>query len=474
MPLCQATLSDHLSPGTLVVTGSAGSYALDCASFWPPSIAQPWFLKVTDDVSGSTGNIAGWDLSFGDEWCTSGDTPLAIPDDDPAGVVSYINVCLEGFWDASYTMHGLPSWYGKCSWSLTQTSASVHTGSISCTDGVGTFSGTMDEVAQTISSNVMLNDPLRTLSVSATFSTNGNSMSDGSWNCVSGCAGSGTFTASRIESSYAVAIDAGAGGGLMTDFGDELTVPAGALSEDTTITVNIETLPAAPPPSYLAITRAYRFEPEGITFSTPVTVTFSYSEGDVPFGCNPADLNVYVFNGATGEWDLVGGTVDSEAHTVTVQLTHFSIYALFAPLDADGDGCAATEELGSNPALGGTRDPLNPYDFYDVPVPTAFNGGTLADDRDKAVSILNDVLAVLEYSGTSDGGPCNSGPDGIPSTPDDRCYNQDKNEDTLDDGLLYDRSVGTVWSDEPDGAISILMDVLLVLDQSGHSCQAPP
>ena len=132
--------------------------------------------------------------------------------------------------------------------------------------------------------------------------------------------------------------------------------------------------------------------------------------------------------------------------------------------DCDADGCADGEELASDPALGGTRNPLNPYDFYDVPVPTAFDGGTL-DDRDKAVTILNDVLAVLEYSGCSNGGPAN----GL-----GRQYNQDNNGDYQDDGLLYDRSVGPAWSDAPDGSITIIVDVLLVLAQSGHSCQAPP
>lgn len=141
--------------------------------------------------------------------------------------------------------------------------------------------------------------------------------------------------------------------------------------------------------------------------------------------------------------------------------------------DSDGDGCADSEELGTNPALGGMRDPLNPYDFYDVPVPTAFNGGTPAD-RDKAVTIVKDLLAVLEYSGTSDGGPCNVGPDHTPGTADDRCYNQDKNGDGEDDGLLYDRSVSPTWSDAPDGAVTAIVDALLVLEQSGHSCAAPP
>jgi len=141
--------------------------------------------------------------------------------------------------------------------------------------------------------------------------------------------------------------------------------------------------------------------------------------------------------------------------------------------DTDGDGCSDSEELGSDATLGGQRDPLNPYDFYDVPVPTAFEGGTMAN-RDKAVTILGDVLAVAEYSGTTDGGACNAGPDRIQGTGDDRCYDQDNNGDTQKDGRAYDRSVGAVWSDAPNGAITIIEDLLLVLAQTGHSCQAPP
>ncbi len=133
--------------------------------------------------------------------------------------------------------------------------------------------------------------------------------------------------------------------------------------------------------------------------------------------------------------------------------------------DTDGDGCADGEELlFTDPALGGLRDPKNPWDFYDVPVPTLGSGGTMGD-RDGAISIVNDVLAVLEYSGTQENGPPNSVP---------RDYDDDIDGDTVKDGIAYDRSLGPMWSDAPDGAISIIGDVLLLLEQSGHSCQAPP
>ena len=117
-------------------------------------------------------------------------------------------------------------------------------------------------------------------------------------------------------------------------------------------------------------------------------------------------------------------------------------------LDSDGDGCSDQEELGPNPNLGGQRDPHNPYDFYDVPVPTLHVGGHMWD-RDKAVTIINDVLAVLQYTAID--------------------YHEDRDGDGVDDGRAYDRSAGGAWSGPPDGAITILVDALLVLAQSGHT-----
>jgi len=188
----------------------------------------------------------------------------------------------------------------------------------------------------------------------------------------------------------------------------------------------------------------------------------------ITFHCLVQDGSVSPLHLMSVVEDPVFGTTTASGPGViiTTLLTDASVTCLAPALlaDGDGDGCTDQQELGPDAALGGQRDPLNPYDFYDVPVPTAFNVGAL-DDRDQAVSIINDVLAVLEYTGTSDGGP----PNGL-----GRQYNQDRNGDTLDDGLLYDRSVGPRWSAAPDGAVSIIQDVLLVLAQSGHSCQAPP
>ncbi len=135
--------------------------------------------------------------------------------------------------------------------------------------------------------------------------------------------------------------------------------------------------------------------------------------------------------------------------------------------DADCDACWDSAEPGLSPPA----NPADEWDWYDVPVPTLFSGGHISgdpsglDDRDHAVTIVGDLLAVLEYSGTADGGLPNAA---------GRQYNQDINGDGVDDGEAYDRSTGATRSGPPNGSVTIVEDVLLVLAQAGQTCQAPP
>ena len=168
-------------------------------------------------------------------------------------------------------------------------------------------------------------------------------------------------------------------------------------------------------------------------------------------------------------------TIDLDAgETVTCTFTN-TAECVF-PSDADCDACYDIRE----PDLSPPADPADPWDWYDVPVPTLFSGGHISgdpsgtDDRDHAITIIDDLLAVLEYAGTSDEGLPNAGPDGIPGTADDRDYDQDINGDGVDDGRAYDRSVGATRSAAPDGAVTIIDDVLLVLAQCGYSCGPAP
>jgi hypothetical protein len=120
--------------------------------------------------------------------------------------------------------------------------------------------------------------------------------------------------------------------------------------------------------------------------------------------------------------------------------------------------CTDVEELGPNLALGGGRQPRNPWDFADVPSP-ALPGGA----RNGAVA-LTDVGAALIWVGATDGG--------VPN-PNGRDYDDDSNANGVDDGAEYDRTPNGEISGPPNGAVS-LSDVGVILAQVGDSCIAAP
>lgn len=128
-------------------------------------------------------------------------------------------------------------------------------------------------------------------------------------------------------------------------------------------------------------------------------------------------------------------------------------------VDSDDDGCADGTELGASPAAGGRRDPNDPWDFYDVPAP-ALRLGYTGQARDGGISLGQDVLALLRYSGLSSTAPA---------------YSADVDGNGVADGLQYDRRLSTVpgepWrSGPPDGAIGLGSDVLAMLAQVGTTC----
>ncbi|MBN9430018.1 MAG: hypothetical protein J0H09_26295 [Burkholderiales bacterium] len=116
----------------------------------------------------------------------------------------------------------------------------------------------------------------------------------------------------------------GAGGGTLTtpDGRIRLTVPAGALSVLTTLSIQ--------PISNHApgrIGNGYRLLPEAASFAQPVSITFTYGDGDVT-GSSPDALGIATQT-AAGQWQKQSGAViDKTAKTVTVSTTHFSDWSL--------------------------------------------------------------------------------------------------------------------------------------------------
>jgi hypothetical protein len=153
----------------------------------------------------------------------------------------------------------------------------------------------------------------------------------------------------RTGSTTSAPILAAAGGSLQTVSGDTLTVAAGALATDAVLTSIIQPAPGAPPTGLIAIARAYDFGPDGTTFDPPATAVFHYTDEDLAGGLvDPATLRVYVYDSLAQDWQLVGGTVDTVAKTVTVELSHFSEFGIFgemsAAFDADGDAVVDTAD----------------------------------------------------------------------------------------------------------------------------------
>ncbi len=127
--------------------------------------------------------------------------------------------------------------------------------------------------------------------------------------------------------------------------------------------------------------------------------------------------------------------------------------------DSDGDGCKDGAEAGLDHLVGGQRDPSDPWDVFDVPVP-ALLPGAAAGARNKFIT-LADVLADLAYVGTSAAHPVTR-------------YGSDLNGNGIPDGQEYDRAPsatpGQPWRSGPPNGFVTLGDVLVVLAQVGTNC----
>ena len=111
---------------------------------------------------------------------------------------------------------------------------------------------------------------------------------------------------------------------LQTEAG--VSVPAGALPGEVTITITPVSMPAALQAAG-AIGQAYRFAPEGQQFQLPVEV-FVFVPNSALTGVDPTDLTLLATT-ATGLEELTGITIDIGASGITIRghVTHFSVIA---------------------------------------------------------------------------------------------------------------------------------------------------
>jgi hypothetical protein len=83
------------------------------------------------------------------------------------------------------------------------------------------------------------------------------------------------------------------------------------------------------PPSLPADTRlivAYKFSPDNATFEPPLTLTIKYDRAALPTGVAESGLFIAYWNGS--KWSALSSTVDTQAKTMTAQVSHFSTFAV--------------------------------------------------------------------------------------------------------------------------------------------------
>jgi len=108
---------------------------------------------------------------------------------------------------------------------------------------------------------------------------------------------------------------------------DLLVVPPYALSENTTITVG--QAPSESISNYSMVSRIFNIGPSGTTFTATSTLTLPYDESELPIGVSEDNLAIYRRTSGGG-WERVGGSVNTTANTVSVQIDHLSEYAVMA------------------------------------------------------------------------------------------------------------------------------------------------
>jgi subtilisin family serine protease len=107
-----------------------------------------------------------------------------------------------------------------------------------------------------------------------------------------------------------------------TQLSDSSGKPAGAL------TAKVMENPPALPAATALIGVPYSFGPEGTTFNPPVTFIYRYTHYQIPEGVNEADISLAYYDDSNAKWIPLPGILDTSANTLTVNISHFSIYAV--------------------------------------------------------------------------------------------------------------------------------------------------
>jgi len=92
----------------------------------------------------------------------------------------------------------------------------------------------------------------------------------------------------------------------------------------------VDPSPPPPPEDAYIVGSAYNLEPQGAKFHPWLKLTLSYEPDKLPEGVRDSDLYVAFYNGT--EWCKPRyKKVDTEAHSVTIQVYHFTTFVILGP-----------------------------------------------------------------------------------------------------------------------------------------------
>jgi DMSO/TMAO reductase YedYZ molybdopterin-dependent catalytic subunit len=115
----------------------------------------------------------------------------------------------------------------------------------------------------------------------------------------------------------------------------KLEIPKGTVAKNkygqrlTSISIKEQAAPAEPPDNCNFVCLTYDIGPSGATFDPPINLILKYDEAMIPAGVNEGDLVIATW--IDGEWvELEGCVVDPVNNTITVPITHLSVYTTMA------------------------------------------------------------------------------------------------------------------------------------------------
>jgi len=166
---------------------------------------------------------------------------------------------------------------------------------------------------------------------------------------LSGLAGCSSSESSQAAQQHASTVVGAQGGSVTTQDGSGVTVPAGAVPANVTITV--DSTPSAPTPSQgTEVGTPYTFGPEGQQFSVPVTVTLAFDPSSLPAGKTASDIVIFTAPAGTSNYTPLGTSVVDSTHAAA-QTTHFSTFVCIIPTEPiSEDSGAPAEDSATSPS----------------------------------------------------------------------------------------------------------------------------